>query len=65
MASALEHKSPRELGLAVEGRTMALLDIGATFPELALKDIDDNPISLPEVFKQAPASIVFFYRGQW
>ena len=44
---------------------MALLDIGATFPELTLKDIDDNPISLPEVFKQAPASIVFFYRGQW
>ncbi|MGH7784438.1 MAG: hypothetical protein ACREO5_11435 [Candidatus Binatia bacterium] len=44
---------------------MALLDTGAKFPVLTLKDIDDNPIEFAAVFKQAPASVVFFYRGQW
>ena len=44
---------------------MTLLDIGAMFPELSLKDIDDNPIAFPSVLTAAPASIVFFYRGQW
>ena len=44
---------------------MALLDIGAKFPEAILKDIDGNPVEFPSVLKQAPASIVFFYRGQW
>lgn len=44
---------------------MALLDIGAMFPELSMKDIDDNPIAFPAALKGAPASIVFFYRGQW
>lgn len=44
---------------------MALLEIGANFPEASLKDIDDNPVEFPSVLKRAPASIVFFYRGQW
>ncbi len=44
---------------------MALLDIGARFPQAALKDIDDKPVEFPSVLKGAPASIVFFYRGQW
>lgn len=44
---------------------MALLDIGAKFPQASLKDIDDNPVEFPSVLKRAPASIVFFYRGQW
>ena len=44
---------------------MALLDIGAPFPEASLKDIDDHAVEFPSVLKQAPASIVFFYRGQW
>lgn len=44
---------------------MALLDIGAKFPEARLKDIDDNPVEFPSVLKDAPASVVFFYRGQW
>ncbi|MGB7948981.1 MAG: hypothetical protein WCH75_14955 [Candidatus Binatia bacterium] len=44
---------------------MALLDIGAMFPEQTSKDIDDHPIAFPSVLKEAPASIVFFYRGQW
>ncbi len=44
---------------------MALLDIGAKFPPLTLQDIDGDSIEFPSVFKKAPASIVFFYRGQW
>lgn len=44
---------------------MAILDIGAKFPEATLKDIDGDSIEFPSVLKQAPASIVFFYRGQW
>jgi hypothetical protein len=44
---------------------MALLDIGATFPVQTLKDLDDYPIAFPSVLQEAPASIVFFYRGQW
>jgi len=44
---------------------MALLDIGAKFPAASLKDIDDNPVEFPSVLMEAPASIVFFYRGQW
>ena len=44
---------------------MALLDIGAKFPKTSLKDIDDNPVEFPSVLKEAPASVVFFYRGQW
>ncbi len=44
---------------------MALLPIGAKFPEIELKDIDGDSIAFPAAFKSAPASIVFFYRGQW
>jgi len=44
---------------------MALLDIGTMFPEATLKDIDHNAIVFPSALKEAPASIVFFYRGQW
>jgi len=44
---------------------MALLDIGTKFPEASLKDIDDNPVEFPSALTRAPASIVFFYRGQW
>jgi peroxiredoxin len=44
---------------------MALLDIGARFPLATLRDIDGEEIEFPAVLKEAPASIVFFYRGQW
>lgn len=44
---------------------MALLSIGAKFPEINLEDIDSDSIAFPASFKSAPASIVFFYRGQW
>ena len=44
---------------------MALLSTGTKFPEAKLEDIDGEPIAFPASFKSAPASIVFFYRGQW
>jgi peroxiredoxin len=44
---------------------MALLNIGAKFPKATLRDIDGNAIEFPAVLAEAPASIVFFYRGQW
>ncbi len=44
---------------------MSLLSIGAMFPAATLRDIDGEPIEFPTAVKEAPASIVFFYRGQW
>jgi peroxiredoxin len=49
----------------MKGQIMALLDLGAKFPEASLRDIDDQPLDFPSVLKRAPASVVFFYRGQW
>ncbi|MFQ5849856.1 MAG: hypothetical protein ACE5JU_04610 [Candidatus Binatia bacterium] len=44
---------------------MALLEVGAKFPSAVLQDIDDRPVEFPSVLKPSPASVVFFYRGQW
>jgi peroxiredoxin len=44
---------------------MARLEIGAKFPDARLKDIDGDAVEFPSVLTRAPASIVFFYRGQW
>ena len=44
---------------------MALLAIGTKFPAARLTDIDGNAVEFPNVFSEAPATIVFFYRGQW
>jgi len=44
---------------------MALLDIGAKFPAATLRDIDGDAVEFPAVLTKAPASVVFFYRGQW
>jgi hypothetical protein len=49
----------------LKGEGMALLSIGAKFPEVKLEDIDGNSVAFPASFGSAPASIVFFYRGQW
>jgi hypothetical protein len=49
----------------MKGDAMAILDVDAGFPEATLKDIDGDLIEFPSVLKEAPASIVFFYRGQW
>ncbi|MEE9144113.1 MAG: hypothetical protein V3U06_05015 [Candidatus Binatia bacterium] len=44
---------------------MALLKEGDIFPAASLQDIDGKPIDFPSILTEAPASIVFFYRGQW
>ena len=44
---------------------MALLDIGTKFPKVTLRDIDGEAMEFPTLLREAPASIVFFYRGQW
>jgi len=44
---------------------MALLAVGAKFPASRLTDIDGKAVEFPSVFQEAPATIVFFYRGQW
>ena len=41
------------------------VDIKGGFPAASLNDIDDQPVEFPSVLTRAPASIVFFYRGQW
>ena len=42
-----------------------MLDAGARFPSGQLEDIDGKLIEFPRVFVAAPATVVFFYRGQW
>ena len=44
---------------------MPLLPVGTQFPSAMLTDIDDKTIEFPAVFGNAPATVVFFYRGQW
>jgi peroxiredoxin len=44
---------------------MAKLKVGDQFPTASLKDIDGEPVEFPTIFKQAPATVVFFYRGRW
>ncbi len=44
---------------------MALLEIGSNFPTAKLQDIDGKGVEFPTIFTQAPATVVFFYRGQW
>ncbi len=44
---------------------MVLLEIGSQFPAAKLQDIDGKLVEFPAIFTQAPATVVFFYRGQW
>ena len=44
---------------------MAKLQVGDNFPRAKLKDIDGATVEFPEVFTEAPATVVFFYRGRW
>ena len=44
---------------------MGKLQIGDNFPGAKLKDIDGATVEFPAVFVQAPATVVFFYRGRW
>ncbi len=42
-----------------------ILEVGAKFPSGNLKDIDGESVEFPDVLTLAPATVVFFYRGQW
>jgi len=44
---------------------MAKLAVGDRFPTAALKDIGGATVEFPSIFAEAPATIVFFYRGRW
>jgi peroxiredoxin len=44
---------------------MAKLKVGDHFPTAKLQDIAGVSVELPAVFSQAPATVVFFYRGRW
>jgi peroxiredoxin len=44
---------------------MAKLKTGDLFPPATLQDVDGVTVVFPAIFKQAPATVVFFYRGRW
>lgn len=44
---------------------MAKLTVGDQFPSASLNDIDGGAVDFPAVFKNAPAPVLFFYRGRW
>jgi peroxiredoxin len=44
---------------------MAKLQIGDDFPGVKLKDIDGAAVEFPAAFMEAPATVLFFYRGRW
>jgi len=44
---------------------LAKLKVGDAFPAATLLDIDGATVEFPKAFAQAPASVVFFYRGRW
>ena len=44
---------------------MAKLAIGDIFPSASLKDIDGTSVEFPAVFKNAPATVMFFHSGRW
>jgi hypothetical protein len=45
--------------------SLVKLKVGDAFPAASLLDIDGATVEFPKVFAQAPASVVFFYRGRW
>ena len=42
-----------------------VLEDRVKFPSMTLQDIDGNTVEFPQVLTNAPATVVFFYRGQW
>jgi peroxiredoxin len=44
---------------------MTKLNVGDEFPAASLLDIDGATVDFPAAFAQAPATVVFFYRGRW
>ncbi len=44
---------------------MAKLNVGDIFPTATLQDSDGATVEFPAVFTNAPATVIFFYRGRW
>jgi len=44
---------------------MAKIKIGDNFPQATMQDIDGATVEFPAAFAEAPATVVFFYRGRW
>ncbi|MDP2604207.1 MAG: hypothetical protein Q8S00_16695 [Deltaproteobacteria bacterium] len=44
---------------------MAMLKVGDQFPAAKLQDTGGATVEFPAAFAQAPATVVFFYRGRW
>jgi hypothetical protein len=44
---------------------MAILSIGTSFPAARLQDTNGAAVEFPAVFSNAPATVIFFYRGRW
>jgi hypothetical protein len=44
---------------------LAKLTVGEQFPAARIKDIDGVAVDFPAVFKNAPSTVIFFYRGRW
>jgi hypothetical protein len=44
---------------------MAKLKTGDLFPAATLQDVHGAMVAFPTILKQAPATVVFFYRGRW
>jgi peroxiredoxin len=42
-----------------------MLSIGADFPAAKLRDTNGEIVEFPTAFAEAPATVVFFYRGRW
>ena len=47
------------------GEKMPKIKIGDEFPAARLPDIDGAIVDFPAAFAQAPATVIFFYRGRW
>jgi hypothetical protein len=43
---------------------MTKLTVGKILPSASLKDLDGVSVDFPAFFKNAPATVVFFYRGR-
>jgi hypothetical protein len=44
---------------------MAVLSIGDSFPAARLQETNQEAVEFPAVFANAPATVIFFYRGRW
>ncbi len=44
---------------------MAKLTVGDQFSTGSLKDSNGATVDFPAIFRNVPATVIFFYRGRW